>query len=405
MSHKAHIPIGPYHPLQEEPEFYKLVVEGERVVDVDVRIGWNHRGIEKLSESKSFDQSIFIVERICGICSSSHPITCVQAIEDIAGITVPERALYIRTIIQELERLHSHMLWAGLAGHFLGYNTVFMWGWKYREPICDIMETVTGNRQNYAMMKVGGVRRDIEREHIPYILTRLGEFIKHLDMLTGAVLDDPVLHARLKGVGILTKEKAIDYAALGPTARASGVDIDVRRDHPYAAYDRVKWQVITRLEGDVFAKVAVRMLEMYESVSIIRQCLDKLPAGPIESNPKDIPPGEGIGQTEAPRGECFHYVKSDGSNSPVRHKVRAPTFMNFPTFRETVMGQTVSDAVIILAAIDPCYCCTERMLITDSKDKELFGIGELIRMSQEKTRLLRRKMGLPNPPRNDGDSI
>jgi NADH-quinone oxidoreductase subunit D len=393
MSHKAHIPIGPYHPLQEEPEFYKLVVDGETVVDVDVRIGWNHRGIEKISESKSFDQSIFIVERICGICSSSHPITCVQAIEDLSGIEVPERALYIRSIIQELERLHSHMLWAGLAGHFLGYNTVFMWGWKYREPICDIMETVSGNRQNYAMMKVGGVRRDIEKEHIPYILTRLDEFIKHLDMLRGAILDDPVLHARLKGVGILKKEKAIDYAALGPTARASGVDIDVRRDHPYAAYDKVKWKVITQTEGDVFAKVVVRILEMYESVSIIRQCLDKLPGGPIDSNPKDIPPGEGIGLAEAPRGECFHYVKSDGTNSPVRHKVRAPTYMNFPTFRETVMGQTVSDATIILAAIDPCYCCTERMLITDRKDKELFGVQDLIKLSQEKTEKLKKKMG------------
>ena len=393
MSHKAHIPIGPYHPLQEEPEFYKLVVDGETVVDVDVRIGWNHRGIEKISESKSFDQSIFIVERICGICSSSHPITCVQALEDLGGISVPDRALYIRSIIQELERLHSHMLWAGLAGHFLGYNTVFMWGWKYREPICDIMETVSGNRQNYAMMKVGGVRRDIEKEHIPYILKRLDEFIKHLDMLRGAILDDPVLHARLKGVGILKKDKGIDYAVIGPMARASGIDIDVRRDHPYAAYDRVKWNVVTRPEGDVFAKVIVRIMEMYESVSIIRQCLDKLPGGPIDSNPKDIPPGEGIGQAEAPRGECFHYIKSDGTNSPVRHKVRAPTYMNFPTFRETVIGETVSDATIILAAIDPCYCCTERMLIVDKKDKELFGVQELIKLSQDKTMELKKKMG------------
>ena len=393
MSHKAHIPIGPYHPLQEEPEFYKLVVDGETVVDVDVRIGWNHRGIEKISESKSFDQSIFIVERICGICSSSHPITCVQALEDLGGISVPDRALYIRSIIQELERLHSHMLWAGLAGHFLGYNTVFMWGWKYREPICDIMETVSGNRQNYAMMKVGGVRRDIEKEHIPYILTRLDEFIKHLDMLRGAILDDPVLHARLKGVGILKRDKAIEYSVLGPMARASGVDIDVRRDHPYAAYDRVKWNVVTRTEGDVFAKVIVRILEMYESVSIIRQCLDKLPGGSIDSNPKDIPPGEGIGLAEAPRGECFHYIKSDGTNSPVRHKIRAPTYMNFPTFRETVIGQTVSDATIILAAIDPCYCCTERMLIVDKKDKELFGVQELIKLSQDKTTELKKKMG------------
>jgi membrane-bound hydrogenase subunit alpha len=394
MSHKAHIPIGPYHPLQEEPEFYKLVVEGEKVVDVDVRIGYNHRGIEKLSESKSYDQSIFLVERICGICSSSHPIACCQALEDIGDIEVPERALYIRTICQELERLHSHMLWLGLAAHFIGYNTVFMWAWKYREPICDIMETVTGNRQNYAMHKVGGVRRDIEKEHVSYILKRLDEFTKHITMLKGAVLDDPVLHERLKGVGILTKEAAIDYAAIGPVARASGVDIDVRRDHPYGVYDRVKWNVITQKEGDVFAKAVVRILEMFESVSIVRQCLDRMSAGPIDSNPKEIPPGEGIGQIEAPRGECFHYIKSDGTNSAVRHKVRAPTYMNFPTFRETVVGETISDATIILAAIDPCYCCTERMLIVDPSDKKAMDVNELIRLSQEKTRRIRDKYGV-----------
>ncbi len=396
MSHneRSMIPIGPYHPLQEEPEFYKLIVEGEKVVDIDVRIGYNHRGIEKLSEAKSFDQSIFNVERICGICSSSHPIACVQAIEDIADIEVPERALHIRSIVQELERLHSHLLWVGLAGHFLGYNTVFMWSWKYREPVCDIMETVTGNRQNYAMMKVGGVRRDIEAEHVPYIMKRLDELLPKIDMLKGAVLDDPVLHARLKGVGVLTKEEAINYSALGPTSRASGIPYDVRRDHPYAAYDRVKWNVITQEEGDVFAKAVVRILEIYESISIIRQCLDKMPKGPIDAKPKDIPPGEGIGHVEAPRGECFHYVRSDGTNSPVRHKVRAPTYMNFPTFKATVIGQTVSDATIILAAIDPCYCCTERLTVVrpDDQNKAVMTAEDLIRLSQEKTRKIKERV-------------
>ena len=317
-----------------------------------------------------------------------------EAIENICDISVPERAKYIRTMNQELERIHSHLLWLGLAGHFLGYNTVFMWAWKYRELICDIMETVTGNRQNYAMLKVGGVRRDIEKEHVSYILSRLVELLPKLDMLKGAVMDDPVIHARLKGVGVLTTEDAIDYSALGPVARASGVDIDVRRDHPYAAYDKIKWNVITQKEGDVFAKTVVRILEMYESASIIRQCLDKMPSGPIDSNPKDIPPGEGIGVVEAPRGECFHYIKSDGTNSPIRHKIRAPTYMNFPTFRETVIGETVSDATIILAGIDPCYCCTERMMIVDTKDKDIMGVEELIRLSQEKTAKIKSRMGI-----------
>ena len=394
MSHKVTIPIGPYHPLQEEPEFYQLTVEGEKVVDIDVRIGYVHRGIEKLAEEKSFHKVIFLVERICGICSTSHPVASVQAIEDIGDIEVPERALYIRTVVAELERIHSHLLWLGLAGHFLGYNTVWMWAWKYREIVCDIFEAITGNRQSYAMMKVGGVQRDIEDEYVPGMIKGMDDLARALDMFKGAVIDDPVLAARLKGIGILTKEEALNYSALGPTSRASGVDKDVRRDHPYAAYDRIKWNVITRPEGDVFAKTVIRILEMYESVSIIRQCIQKMPKGPIDSNPKEIPAGEGIGQAEAPRGEVFHYVRSDGANSPVRYKVRAPTYMNFPTFKATVIGETISDATIILAAIDPCYCCTERkMTAMDAESRKTILTGEdMIRLSQEKTKKLYKKI-------------
>lgn len=395
MSHKVTIPIGPYHPLQEEPEFYQLHVEGEKVVDIDVRIGYNHRGIEKLSESKSFDKSTYLIERICGICSTSHPIAYVQAVEDVGGVEVPERALYIRAIIAELERIHSHLLWAGLAGHFLGYNTVFMWGWKYREPVLDIFEVISGNRNHYAMMKPGGVRRDIDEEKIPWILNQLNDIEKFVVMLKGAVLDDPVIHARTKGVGVLTKQDIIDYSALGPTARASGVDVDIRKSEPYAAYDRVDWNVITAQGGDVFAKAVVRILETLESINIVRQCLKKMPKGEIDAKIKDVPPGDGIGHAEAPRGEVFHFVRSDGSNQPVRHKVRAPTFMNFPTFKKSVVGYTVADATIILAAIDPCYCCTERMTVVDNKSgKQLMGPGEMIRLSQEKTAMLKKKMGI-----------
>ena len=387
------IPIGPYHPLQEEPEFFRLHVEGEKVVGLDIEIGYNHRGIEKLSESKTYDQIPFLVERICGICSNSHPFAYVNAIEDIAGTQVPERALYIRTIIAELERLHSHLLWLGLAGHFVGYNTVFMWAWKYREPVLDILEKITGNRQNYAMMKVGGVRRDISTEDMPEINKMVDSLVPIVDMFVGAVMDDPVIHARLKGVGVLSKEDVQNYGALGPTARASGVAIDVRKDDPYAAYDRLDWKVITQEEGDVFAKAAVRLLEMYESIKIIKQSLKEMPKGEIDANVKEILPGEGIGHIEAPRGECFHYVRSDGTNRPVRHKVRAPSYMNVPTNQVTIIGETISDATIILAAVDPCYCCTERMAVIDKRtNKKLFTAEDLIRLSQEKTIKLKKEI-------------
>jgi len=397
MSKPTLIPIGPYHPLQEEPELFKLYCDGEIVKDIKWETGYNHRGIEKLSESKTYEQVFFLVERICGICSTSHPFAFANAVEEIVGKEITDRTKYIRSIIGELERIHSHLLWAGLAGHFLGYNTVFMWVWKYREPILDLFEMITGNRNSYAMFKVGGVRRDIENEKIPAIRKAMDEFRKKNDLLTGAVMDDPVIHARTKGVGVLTKQDIIDYAAVGPTARASGVAIDVRKDDPYAAYPLVDWKVITAEEGDVFAKVEVRLLEMYESISIINQCLDgllKTKEGDISIVVKEIPEGIGTGRAEAPRGEVFHFVVSDGSNSPVRHKIRAPSYVNIATFKKSCVGQTISDATISLAAVDPCYCCTERMAVAyDHKSgKRILNANDLIRLSSDKTSELKKNI-------------
>ena len=387
------IPIGPYHPLQEEPEHFLLYVEGERVVDIDWKTGYNHRGIEKLSEGMSYDQVTFLVERVCGICSTSHPFAYTNAVEDLCGIDIPLRAKHIKSIIGELERIHSHLLWVGLAGHFLGYDTVWMWAKKYREPVLEILEAVTGNRNSYAMMKPGGVRRDIEDEDIPAILKMVDALVPQMDLLLGAVQDDPVIHKRTKGVGILTKEDAIAYGAVGPTARASGLDIDVRRDFPHGAYDLVDWDVIVTHNCDVFDKAAVRLLEIYESIKIIKQCLEclKTAKGPIDANIKEVPPGHGIGHYEAPRGEVFHYVRSDGTNSPIRHKIRAPSYVNIPTFKATCIGETVSDVALILAAVDPCYCCTERMTAIDvNSGKKTMEGKDLIRLSREKTARLRK---------------
>ncbi len=390
------IPIGPYHPLQEEPELFKLYCEGEIVKDVKWETGYNHRGIEKLSESKTFDQVFFLVERICGICSTSHPFAFANCMEEIGEVEIPDRAKYIRSIIGELERIHSHLLWVGLAGHFLGYNTVFMWAWKYREPVLDLFEMITGNRNSYAMFKIGGVRRDIENHKIGKIGETLDLIKKKTNMLIGAVMDDPVIHARTRGVGILTKDDIINYGAVGPTARASDVAIDVRHDDPYAAYPLVNWKIITAKEGDVFAKAEVRLLEMLESISIIDQCLEGLKKekeGEIETKVKAIPEGIGTGHAEAPRGEVFHFVKTNGSSYPERHKVRAPSYVNIATFKKSCIGQTISDATISLAAVDPCYCCTERLAaVYDSNNgMKLFGGEELVNLSVKKTNELKLK--------------
>jgi len=396
MSKKTLIPIGPYHPLQEEPELFKLYCDGEIVKDIQWVTGYNHRSIEKLSESKTYEQVFFLVERICGICSTSHPFAFANAVEEIVGIEPTNRAKYIRSIIGELERIHSHLLWVGLAGHFLGYNTVFMWAWKYREPVLDLFEMISGNRNSYAMFTVGGVRRDIENNKISAIRKVMGDVKKKTDLLAGAVMDDPVIHARTKGVGVLTRQDVIDYAAVGPTARASGVAIDVRKDDPYAAYPLVNWKVITAEAGDVFAKAEVRLLEMYESISIIEQCLiglEKEKEGDITVKVKEIPEGMGHGRAEAPRGEVFHFVLSDGSNSPARHKIRAPSYVNIATFKKSCIGQTIADATISLAAVDPCYCCTERLAaVYDlSSGKKIMNAYELINKSISGSRELMKK--------------
>lgn len=389
------IPVGPFHPLLEEAEYFNIVVDGETVVDIDLDIGWMHRGHEFLSEQKSFTQSIYLVERICGICSTSHPIACVHAIEDVDNIEIPERARYIRTLVGELERVHSHLLWIGLAGHFIGYDTVWMWAWKYREPILQMFEIISGNRNHYGMMRVGGVARDVDVEKISGLSGILDMIEKKMEMLAKAVKDDPVLKSRLKGVGVLSKQDAIDFCAVGPTSRASGVPADVRKDEPTDAYGDVDFDVIVLENGDVYDKFVLRVLENFESIKILRQCLDKLKTvkGPILNNVKEIGIGEGIGRYEAPRGEVFHFVKTDGTNRPLRHKVRAPSYVNIPTFQASCKGIPLADALITLAAVDPCYCCTERSLRVLDKNHDPTEI-DLVKLSRQKTEQIRRELNV-----------
>ncbi|MHC4396085.1 MAG: hydrogenase large subunit [Planctomycetota bacterium] len=388
---KPVLSVGPFHPLQEEMEYFQLTVDGEIVTDIDMRLSYNHRGIERISETLQFDQIPFLVSRICGICSATHPLAYVRAVEEIAGVEPPARARYVRTIITELERIHSHLLWVGLGGHFIGYDTVFMWAWKYREPVLDLLEEITGNRNNYGNVKVGGCREDIPNELKPKILKELDEIEKKTEMLTKAVLDDPILHARLKGVGILKKKDAIEFAVTGPTARGSGVGIDVRADDPYGVYSALDWNVIVQEEGDVFAKAVVRLLETFQSINMVRQSLKEMPDGPVSVEVKEIPPGEAVGHVEAPRGETFHYVRSDGGNRPIRHKARAPSYVNVPSFKASCIGQHIADVTLTLAAVDPCYSCTERLAVVDRHNNIVHDYDALLRFSREKTARIMRE--------------
>jgi NADH-quinone oxidoreductase subunit D len=256
-----------------------------------------------------------------------------------------------------------------------------------------MFEIISGNRNHYGMMRVGGVAKDVDPSKVKSLLDIMDEIEKKIEMIAKAATDDPVLKSRLKGVGVLTKKDAIDFCAVGPTARASGVPIDVRKDEPTDAYDLVDFKIIVTENGDVFDKTVVRLLETFESIKICKQCLEKLKTvnGGIRNNVKEISPGEGIGRYEAPRGEVFHYVRTDGTNRPVRHKVRAPSYVNIPTFKASCKGIPVADALITLAAVDPCYCCTERSIKIRDKNNEPYEV-DLLKLSREKTEQIRRQM-------------
>ncbi|MGD2094876.1 MAG: hypothetical protein PVH77_07710, partial [Phycisphaerales bacterium] len=213
--------------------------------------------------------------------------------------------------------------------------------------------------------------------------------------LIKAVLDDPVIHARLKGVGTLSYKDAVDYAVTGPTARGSGIAIDVRRDDPYAAYDDLDWNVITQPEGDVFAKAVVRLIEVIEAIKMTKQACNKLPDGPVAVEVKEIPPGEGCGHAEAPRGETFHYVRSDGGNRPIRHKIRAPSYVNVPSFKASCIGEHIADVTLTLASVDPCYSCTERLAVVDGQKNVVLDYEALLKLSREKTARIKKEIGAP----------
>jgi len=360
---KIVIPIGPQHPALKEPESFRVILEGEKIVGVSLRLGYNHRGIEKACEERTYIQDLYLIERVCGICSHSHSTCFVQAVEDIAGVEVPKRALYIRTLVGELERIHSHLLWLGVAGHEIGFDTLFMYSWRDREIVMDILADLTGNRVNYGVNTYGGVKRDISKEQLQKILKAMDTLEERTKYYVKVATEEVTLINRLSGVGRLPKADVEALDAVGPVARASGVDRDVRRDDPYAAYGEVEFKVITVDNEDVYGRTLVRVGELMESYSIVRQVINNLPDGPIAVRvPRKIPEGEALSRYEAPRGEDVHYVKSNGSDKPERVKLRAPTLANIKPMLKMLENYNLADLPIIIAAIDPCFSCTDRTI-------------------------------------------
>jgi NADH-quinone oxidoreductase subunit D len=381
------IPIGPQHPALKEPESFLISLSGERIKDVGMRLGYNHRGMEKAAEQRTYVQDIYLLERICGICSHSHSTAFVQAVEEIAGIEIPPRAKYIRTIVGELERVHSHLLWLGVAGHEIGFDTLLMYTWRDREIVMDILALLTGNRVNYAVNAIGGVHRDIDEDQKAQILKAIDRLEERTRYYIEVASEEKTLISRLSGVGFLSRKDALELGAVGPAARASGIPRDTRKDDPYAAYADLDFKVATDGHCDVYGRTLVRVAELMETYSIIRQALARMPSGELAArSPRRIPAGEALSRYEAPRGEDVHYVKANGTDKPERVRVRAPTLANLQAVSKMLEGDNLADVPIVIAAIDPCFSCTDRMIRLVGSEKGGSG-AEARSLSWEELRI------------------
>ena len=355
------ISMGPQHPALKEPGSFQFTVDGEIVTKAYVRLGYAHRGIEKAAEQRNWIQDLYLLERICGICSHIHATAYCLAAEQLAHVEAPARAQAIRVLVAELERIHSHFLWIGVSAHEAGFDTLFMYSWRDRETVMDLLEKLTGNRVNYSANVLGGVKFDIDREQTAAILAGidfLEERARHyFDVLT----KDTMFLQRTRGIAVMSRTQAEVMGAIGPTARASNVARDVRVESPYAAYKQYPVTMALDTRGDLEARFVVRVNELFESFRLIRQILASLPEGELAARfPRRVPAGEVVMRVEAPRGELYYFIKSNGTDRPERLKVRTPTICNMTSVIKLAVGHQLADVPMILAGIDPCFSCNDR---------------------------------------------
>jgi len=359
MARQTVIPFGPQHPVLPEPIHFDLVTEDERVIDAIPSISYVHRGLERLIEKRDFIDFVHVADRICGLCSFMHCMGYCQAVEQIMGIEVPERAQYLRVFWAELSRVHSHIFWLGVAADAFGFESLFMQSLRLREVVLNIFEETTGARVILGMCKVGGVRRDIDAESLKGILDRLKGLGNDLNELCGVFINDYSIKHRLVGVGQISKEDAYKLGCVGPMARASGLALDMRV-LGYGAYKQLDVEPMVESAGDCYARCLVRIRETFHSIDLIRQAAGKIPDGPIDLKVKGAPEGEYFSRIEQPRGEVIHYVKGNGSRFLQRFRVRVPTFSNIPAMIKVLKGSEVADVPNIILTLDPCISCTER---------------------------------------------
>ncbi|WP_318495139.1 hydrogenase large subunit [Photobacterium leiognathi] len=367
------VPVGPLHITSDEPGHFRLFVDGEDIVDADYRMFYVHRGMEKLAETRmGYHEVAQLTDRVCGICGFTHSVGYSNTIENALSVDVPFRAKMIRTVLLEVERLHSHLLNIGLSSHFVGFDSGFMQFFRVREKTMELAELLTGARKTYGMNLIGGVRRDFLKEQRLKGIAMVKEVRKTFSELVEVLLATPNIESRIAGVGILSKDIARDYSPVGPLIRASGFKRDVRIVHGQSleSYGSVPIELQSMENGDVQSRVMVRIREVFDSLNIVEYGLDHLPPGAILTEGFNYVPNKfALGFTEAPRGENVHWSMTGDNQKLFRWRCRAATYANWPTLRYMLRGNTVADAPLIIGSLDPCYSCTDRVTIVDTKKK------------------------------------
>lgn len=347
--------IGPVHPGNHGPWLINLKLDGEVIVDLDTQIGYQHRGLEKIAENRTWTQYLPLSDRYCWLTALSNNLSYVLAVEDILDVEAPARAQYLRTIMLELNRLASHLLWLAAMGIDLGNLSGFFYTFREREWMLDLLEMAAGNRMNYNYGRFGGVTFDVDDKFVKKAKTTMKIFRARLQEYIDLYDGSSIFHARTKGVGTITAKAAKDLGVTGPLLRCTGVKADARKDDPYAAYPELDFKIPTRKNGDVYASYEVRMDEMQISSEIIDQALDNLPKGPVQSNLGRIEPvGEAISRIEEPRGEIATYVIGDGNDKPYRVRVRCAEYINVSALGHMSRGYKIADLIAIIGGIDPC---------------------------------------------------
>jgi NADH-quinone oxidoreductase subunit D len=351
--------IGPSHPSTHGVFRMKATMDGEVIVELEPIFGYLHRGIEKIAEQRTYTGIIPLTDRLDYLSAMSNNLAHCIAVEKLAGIQVPERAEYLRVILAELQRIASHLIAAGALLNDCGaFMTPILYMLREREKILDLFEMVSGQRLTYTFIRPGGLAQDVPPEFLPALQKVVADLPRFFDEYDQLLKENEILLARSKGVGILTREMAINSSASGPVLRASGIKWDLRKADPYSIYDRFEFEVPTGKAGDCYDRYWVRMLEMRQSLHIVEQAIQQMPAaGDIQAKVPALirpPVGEIYSRTEVPKGELGFYIVSDNSIAPYRYHIRGPSLLNLTALRDMIVGWKIADAILIFGSIDIC---------------------------------------------------